>query len=401
MIFEEGAKALGMGGAFTARADDPSAIFFNPAGICRLDGTQLYFGATGIITATDFTGSDPFPGEGVPEKTKTQFFFPATFYVTHKLNENVSAGFGFFNPFGLGREWKNPESYSGRLISYKVDLKTFYFNPTIAWRMNEQLSFGAGAQLVYSTVLLDRYQATTNPLFGPGLVNIAKIELDGNNSIDAGYNAGILYEHEKISVGLSYRSNVTVDYDGDATFTQVPTGNPTIDAQIAQLIPDEQGVATKVEFPPLVSLGLAFTQLEKWTFEVDVNWVGWSTFDVLPLDFAKDDSLDTERPQNYKDAMSVRSGAEYRPNDVYALRLGYYYDPSPQPDGSVSPLLPDSDRHGITIGFGYTSGPWTVDLFDLVLIFLERDTHGKNYDGYNGTYSSWANLLGANVGYRF
>jgi long-chain fatty acid transport protein len=401
LIFEEGAKALGMGGAFTAQANDASAVFFNPAGICQIDGNSLYLGDTAIITNSDFAGVDPDPGYGVLEHTKTQVFTPVNLYITGKINDNLSAGFGIFNPFGLGREWENPETFTGRHIAYKVDLKSFFFNPTLAWKVNDKISFGAGLQLAYSSVLLKQYILQWDPN-GSGYLNVGRLELDGNNTLDAGYNVGILIKpNDDFSIGVSYRSSVKVDYDGDADFTQISTGNSSLDSVVATQLPQDQGVKTKIEFPPLLSVGVAFKGIEKWTFEVDLNWVGWSTFDALPFDFQKDDVLDTSRPQKYEDKFSVRSGAQYSASENLSLRAGYYFDPSPQPALSVSPLLPDSDRHGITFGLGYTSGPWTVDLFDLILVFKERDTEGKNSDGYNGTYSSWANLIGMDIGYNF
>jgi len=402
LIFEEGAKALGAGGAFTARADDPSAVFFNPAGICQLNGSSLYLGGTGIITNSDFAGVDPDPGYGVLEKTETQFFNPISLYYTRKINDNLSAGIGVFNPFGLGRSWEDPETFTGRHIAYKVDLKTFYFNPTLAWKVNDKISFGAGAQLVYSSVELKQYKEQWDIITGSGFFNVANVELDGNNTIDFGFNAGILIQpNEDFSLGISYRSNVKVDYEGDAGFTQVSTGNAVLDSAVAAGLPAGQAVNTKIEFPPLVSVGLAYKGIADWVFEIDLNWVGWSTFDALPFDFQTDNALDTSRPQNYEDKFSLRTGAEYRARENLALRYGYYYDPSPQPASSVSPLLPDSDRHGITLGLGYSTGAWTIDAFDLILVFKQRDTEGKNSDGYNGTYSSWANLLGVNVGYNF
>lgn len=402
LIFEEGAKALGTGGAFTARADDPSAVFFNPAGICQLNGSSLYLGGTGIITNSDFAGVDPDPGYGVLEKTETQFFNPISLYYTREINDNLSAGIGVFNPFGLGRSWEDPETFTGRHIAYKVDLKTFYFNPALAWKVNDKISFGAGAQLVYSSVELKQYKEQWDIITGSGFFNVADVELDGNNTIDFGFNAGILIQpNEDVSLGISYRSNVKVDYEGDAGFTQVSTGNAVLDSAVAAGLPAGQAVNTKIEFPPLVSVGLAYKGIADWVFEIDLNWVGWSTFDALPFDFQTDDALDISRPQNYEDKFSLRTGAEYRARENLALRYGYYYDPSPQPASSVSPLLPDSDRHGITLGLGYSTGAWTIDAFDLILVFKQRDTEGKNSDGYNGTYSSWANLLGVNVGYNF
>jgi len=400
LIFEEGAKALGTGGAFTAQADDPSAIFYNPAGLCQLDQPMLYLGQTSIIAQSHFAGVDPYPGFGVLEKTKVQYFSPINFYYTYPVAEKVVAGIGVFNPFGLGREWEDPADFTGRYIAYKVDLKTFYINPTIAWEVNDQVSFGAGLQLVYSSVELKQYKQQWDQNRS-ALFDVARVELDGNNTLDAGFNLGVLIEpNEDFTIGISYRSFVEVEYEGDADFTQIATGDSIFDAAVAAQLPADQGVKTKIKFPPLASLGIAYRGVDKWTFEADLNWAGWSTFDELPFDFV-DDNLDTARPQKYEDKFSVRTGAAYAYDETWTFRAGYYFDPSPQPALSVSPLLPDSDRHGITLGLGIHSDPWTVDLFDLILLFKERDTEGKNNDGYNGKYSSWANLFGINVGYSF
>ena len=195
------------------------------------------------------------------------------------------------------------------------------------------------------------------------------------------------------TVGASFRSEVDVTFNGDADFEQGPSGNPALDAAVALQFPVDQPAATQVEFPWILSTGLAYGGVERWVFEVDVNIVGWSTFDELPFRFETDPSLNLSRAQDWENKVSVRTGAEYDATDNVALRFGYYFDPTPQPTAGMSPILPDADRHGVSAGIGYRTEPWTFDFFTLILFTGDRSTDGTSSDGYNGVYETFGNLF--------
>ncbi len=399
-IFEAGAKALGMGGAFTAQADDPSAIFFNAAGIADLENTCLYFGVSVIFTGTQFAGVDPDPGYGTSGDMGTMVFTPINVYATYQFKEGLTGGLGIFNAYGLGQEWENPETFPGRHISTNVQLVTFYFNPTLAWRPYDWFSVGLGLQAVYSTVELHRTLQQNDPN-GSGLLDVANATLEGNSDLDWGGNIGVLIDiYEGVKVGLAYRSAVTANISGDATFTQQSTGSSQFDAVVATQLPANQGITTKVNLPWLFSAGISYNGLEKWVFEIDFNYFGWSEFDVLVFQF-EDPDLVSERVQNWDDVLGIRTGVSYSLTPEVDLRGGYYYDPTPQPTETMSPLLADSDRHGITLGFGYDRETWLIDVFGLLLVAGERSTEGTSLDGFNGTYQTEGLLLGVNAGFNF
>ena len=309
LIFEAGGRALGMGGVMTAQANDPSAIFFNPAGIARLEKTNVYLGTSIIFAGSEFAGVDPDPGFGTTGSTGTMVFPPINFYVTHALRPDIGIGLGVFNPFGLGQEWENPETFVGRHITDDVDLKSFYINPTVAWSPNDRLSVGVGLQVVHASVELHQFQQRWNPSLG-SFVDVGTLALDGDNSVDFGYNFGALLEvNDDWSIGASFRSQVEVVFEGDADFDQILTGDTAFDNAVAAQFPVDQAAGTEIEFPWIVSAGLAYSGVERWVFEVDVNTVGWSTFDQLPFSFSADPSLNVTRPQNWDTMVSVRSGA--------------------------------------------------------------------------------------------
>ena len=126
------ARGMGFAGAYTAQANDPSAIFHNAAGIAFLKGKQIYLGGTFISPSSDFIGANPFPGAGVTETGAAGKIPVPSLYYTQEFSENVVVGLGVYSPFGLKTEWANPNTYSGRFLSQRAELKGVAINPTIA-----------------------------------------------------------------------------------------------------------------------------------------------------------------------------------------------------------------------------------------------------------------------------
>ena len=130
--------------------------------------------------------------------------------------------------------------------------------------------------------------------------------------------------------------------------------------------------------------------------------MGWSSFQDLPIDLVAYPALSETRPENYKDANCYRLGFEYKTSPSLSWQFGLVYDKTPVPTESVSPLLPDSDRKGASIGASIALSPKTrLDLSYFYLRFKNRSTEGMNYDGFEGTYKTSANLLGITLTHRF
>ncbi len=402
-IFEQGTRAMGFAGAYTAQASDPSAIFFNPAGAAFLKGKQIYFGATLIAPKSDFTGADPFPGAGVTEKGDAGITVPPAFDYTQQLSENLVVGLGVHVPFGLKTAWQNRDTtYTGRFISKEAELKGYSINPTIAYKLADRLAIGGGVDIRLSSVDLQRnIAAPVNP-FTFKTVDVAAVDLKSKTNVGVGFDLGVLAKPtEALSIGLSYRHSVKIDYDGTATFTRLSTGNAQLDAAAAGSIPaGATPVTTMIKFPAIASGGVAYSWND-WTFEGDVDWYRWSTFQSLPLTFPEQTSLSGAFVENYKDSWQYRIGIEKRYNDRWTFRGGYFLDKSPTPSEAVGPLLPDSDRNGICVGATWARGRFHVDLANWYLLFKQRSTEGINRDNYNGTYKNTAELFSVSLGYGF
>ena len=403
-IFEQGAKATGMGGAFAATADDPSAIFYNVAGIAYQRKMAAMVGGTIINFANQFEGSlDDSLTAGRREFYARHTYIPPNAYAIIPIGENITVGVGSFGAFGLRTHWDNESSYTGRFISQDANLKVASVEPAIAWKTSSgRFALGFGAEYRTSHVSLERNIPAINP-FTNRIVDIAHVRLNSDWSDAWGFNVGAIFKvNETCQIGLSHRSEMTIDYTGDAKFTQIPTGNAQLDAIIRNTrLPPDQNINTSVDYPSLTHLGFATTAIPNWQIEFDTVWATWSNFKELAVNFETTPANSFVTPQNWEDTFSYRLGGNRRVTENADIRLGIVYDENPQPVEGVGPLLPDSDRIGVSFGIGYRYGPFTIEASDLVLHFMDRDTLGRNRENYNGTYKTSANLLSVNVGYTF
>jgi long-chain fatty acid transport protein len=405
-IFTQGAKASGMGLAFTAVADDPSAVFYNPAGL----GWQKHFSVQAggsLLTKVDgdFEGANPYPGTsfGVEDQHKTSFVLP-TLYAVVPLTPNVNFGLGINAPYGLGFRWDDAEQFSGRFIAQNAVIQTADINPVLSFQVAPSFALAVGADYRLSKVTLERNRAAINP-FTQSVVDVAHIKLDSDlqDNHGWGWNAGFLWKPvNSFSVGATYRSKIKVDYDGTGKFTQRLTGNPAFDAAVAAQLPQgKQDVAVAIEFPATANFGAAINLPGDFTVSLDADWTEWSSFDELLIDFANEAVPDLDRQTRWEDSWAYRGGLQKKFGSL-AIRAGYYRDKSPQPIADVGPILADADRNAYTLGLGYDTDRWGVDISDIYIKFKRRDTAGEaNNDQFFGRYRESANVFGLNFRLSF
>ena len=400
-IFEQGARGMGMAGAYTANPKDASAIFHNAAGIAFLKGKQFYVGGTFVHPMSTFTGDNPLPGAGVIEKGDVGFIPVPSLYYTQQVADRMTLGIGVHAPFGLATKWANPDSYTGRFLSLEANLKSLAINPTVAFKVQDRLAVGGGVDFRASKVELRRRVPSVNP-FTQKATDIAEVDLTSSWNWGVGFNVGIIAKpSEDISFGAAYRHKVRVDYGGTAAFTQLPTGSSEFDSIVsASLAQGALPISTSITFPAVANVGVAYERND-WTFAGDVVWYQWSTFKELAIDFTDTPGIEQIVPENYENSLQLRLGVERHINEWWEARGGYFYDKTPAPAAAVSPLLPDASRHGIALGGSFLRGKWRFDAGLWYLFFKSRSTEGVNRDNYNGTYDNSALTLSASAGYRF
>ncbi len=384
LIYEHGAAAMAMAGAFTSLAKDPSAAWHNPAGLAFLDGTRIMGGATFIVPS----GSAAFPDyPGAPRYDQVhKLFYPPNLYLSHKVSDRVAVGLGVTSPFGLGIEWPEPESFPWRFLGTKSDMVTFNVNPTVAVKLSERFSLGAGVSFVFSK--LTQSQVQLMPM-GETLVEVpAEADVDGSAFA---FNAGALYRGAGFRVGLSYRSRFTLDYSGSIT----------LDVPVYET-PFEGTGATSFRFPDIMTLGLSFDLTKKLVWAVDLHYFLWSVYDGYTFHIEVPDlalAEDIVVPTLWKDSWIARTGLEYLATDRLALRAGFAYDRTPQPAATMDSGLPDANRTAFTAGFGYTLGKVTLDFAYQYENFHERTSARPEI--FQGTFDTRAHLFGVNLGYKF
>ena len=400
-IFEQGAKASGMAGAYVATADDPSAIFYNPAGLAQQRDLTVLAGATFINFTNEFTG-DPNSEytAGTEGKYNRHTFVPPNMYASLPIGNNLTVGVGVFAAWGLRTDWADP--WVGRFISRDADLKTTSVQPTVAWQTtNGRFAVGGGVEYRRARVILSQNLPFLSP-FNGRIVDIGNARLASEYGHDLGWNLGVLFKPtERFRIGASYRSDMDIELEGDADFTQIPTGNTQLDAAIARNFPQDDTIATDFPFPAVAAVGVAFSPTERVDVEFDITHMTWSRFEALTVDFTNQPTRSFVREQNWKDSSAYRLGTNIEATANWDVRLGALYDQNPQPVEAVNPLLPDSDRLGFTLGAGWHHGPFIVDGAAFILHFKDRSTEGVNPEGFEGTYETDAVLWSFNLGYRF
>jgi long-chain fatty acid transport protein len=410
---EAGAKAMGMGFAFTAQADDPSAIYFNPAGLTQLKGQNVMVGLTYVReNGAEFTGLTPVDnnvpltsGGFTNQKSETQkdlnFYIPNAYYTRTTNSGNVAYGIGIFAPFGLGQEYNNKNTSIFRNQITKIDLQTVVVNPTIAVKIGEFLSVGAGIDWMYGKAELAKTPWT--PLLPPSVANLYNLELDADG--DAwGYNFGLLLKPTaNFRIGASYRSPFNLKLkDGDVTISN--TSAAYASGALGPVPTNTRGSAT-ISLPATFALGVSYT-MDRLTVNVDGDWTFWHSFKSLPITIQDTvpTLFSTNADKDWKDVVAFRIGAEYRVTDPFALRAGFVYDPTPVPASTMGPELPDADRMNYMVGAGYKVGPWTIDGAFMYVDKFDRTVNNLSVaalSGFNGTWNGDAWLVGLDIGYRF
>jgi long-chain fatty acid transport protein len=427
-ISEQGAKAMAMGNAFSAQADDPSALFYNPAGIAYLKGTQVSLGSlTILVPQTEFDGTTPLSGNvplgngtsPVYERAKRDIFIAPTFYLTHSFeNLPLSVGLGINSLYPLAKSWDDSSSFRNQIMN--ISIKPINFQPTVAYRFDDlNLAVAGGIDITYAQVSLQKAAYTSTITGGApyGAFELGNLGADAT-AIDYGYNFGLMWRPAKsLSFGATYRSEIKLHLDGDANFLATTPAGITAMGDSYSSIPANalpfyrarytSSASTTLTLPSNVDLAVAWKPLEPLTLEFDATWTGWSSYDKLELVFDNpqfNNFNNKPDPKNWKDVWSYKFGAQYAYNPNLDLRCGYSFDTSPVPSNTLGPELPDSDRHSFSIGNGIHRGNVSLDLAYMWVHFVDRTVTNMDLTtlkGENGTFKSDAHLLAANLTVKF
>jgi long-chain fatty acid transport protein len=395
---EEGAEGLGNANAgATAKADDVSTLFHNPAGMTRLEGNQSGASAAWLAPVATFNGTTTLGGTAIAGTTgdnALKAMAVGSAYAFWNAAPDVKVGLALTTPFGMRSEYK--EDWVGRYFALATDLSVINLSPSVAYRVNGSWSVAGGMQVDWAKALSSNainFNALV-PGSGDGQVRVS------GEDFGLGWTASALYElDEATRFGLSYRSAIRHAFRGHAEFQGVPgalAGNVNF---------TNSAMDTTVTLPDTVALGIYRDISPRWAVMSDVMWTRWSALRDLRVGF------DSGRPDvvtqlNWKDTWFVSLGATYQATERLKLQVGTAYDMSPVSDGYRTASIPDSDRYWLSGGLSYAVAPGCQLALSYAHVFaasapIDRTDPSGTGGRLTGSYDNHVDVVSAGVSFRF
>ena len=357
LTYEFGTAEVGLASAgYGARAQDASTVFTNPAGMTRLDGTQLLLGGQLVYGRTEFSiGSGTSPGLGTNDGGNAfgsdGWFLGGGGFMSYSVSPKLKLGFAMTGNFGAPLNYD--DDWAGRYYVQETTLLGFSFLPSLAYKVTDKLSLGASLNAMYG-IYKNKVAINIPDTLRPGIVvpsqraaGDAQLKLD-DNTWGWGVNLGLLYEFTPgTRVGFTWNSEVDLDFSAPAEFSNLGQLGTTL--QNAGLLNSTVNVGIKV--PQQVMLSL-FTQVnERWAVLGSLGWQQWSQFGQVQLgvdNASNPTSLTTDL--DFDDTWHVALGAQYKLSEPWLLNFGIAYDSGLQDSSNVSPSLPVNSAWRFGVG---------------------------------------------------
>jgi len=409
-INEQSASVMGVANAGSAvHAHDASTVFFNPAGMSQLSGTNISVSAIALDisaelsegSATAADGSTVAGGDGGD-------FVPLAvlpgIYVTHELNETVDLGLAIHAPYGLKGDYD--DDFIGRFFADETELQVISVSPSIAFGSDDGISVGFGVNLMYAEGRLTRFQdysgsqqRLNNAGYTGGTLEEGYFETEGDD-FDVSYTVGLIYAMSpKTQLGLQVRTGVDFELDGDATLTGAPTVVPGAGGVSVTFPARQEDVTVPLSIPESITVGLKHELNDSFTLLAGATWAKWSRFEDLDIVSRADNAgeagtiselagpkygqsdLVGHVSENWEDTWQFNLGGIWQVSPEWKLRAGYAYDQSPVNEKFRTARVPSDDRHWLTLGASYAHQPsgWSVDGAVGVFILPEVDVDEVEY----------------------
>ncbi|MBA4137447.1 MAG: hypothetical protein C0518_09050 [Opitutus sp.] len=366
------AFATARGNAFVATADNPSALYYNPAGITQLEGVQFSGNLYHIALASDYTGP-----AGSASMNDDYVSVPAIYVTWNPSDAPWAYGFAMYAPFGLETEWPNNSPL--RTFALKNEQSYVTYNFTGAWQVSPE--FSLGASITYNKVETDLNRALG--IFGP--TDLFRFEGDGDA---IGVNLGLLWKvNERHQLGVSYSHRTKVTLKG--TSSTIP------------LVANEAAQAT-FEFPEVLIVGWSFRPTPEWNIEANLDWTNWDRLKTVVI---QKSSGATPLPFNWESGLFYELGATRYFSNGFNVSAGYCYTENSTPDATYTPAVPDSDRSFYSLGAGYRGKNFSADL-----AWQYADGGTRRVTGSppsligataDGSYKNSINAVSLSLGYKF
>jgi len=382
-----GSKAISMGGAFIGLADDYSAVFWNPAGLSQLKGSNFSVFGTFLMPKSTYK-SDLY---GIDATTESKVYMSGAMGYFKSISDKLTIGLAAYVPSGLGAKWNGDDLSiltQGTSLEWESFLAVVSISPAVSYKISDKFSIGATININYA--MLD----VKNP-------GIGQYHEDLNGTC-LGATIGALFKpFDKFSIGLTFRTPSKITLDGN------------VEMKAAELY----GVSGTTEgereltWPMWIGAGIAFKATDKLTITADAQYTDWKKVDVVEMNYTDAQwqamkahpllgaafNRDFEFYWNSK--VQLRFGAEYLVSDSLAIRAGYYHDPAPSAIEHINILMPSITYDVITLGWTYKTDKISLDFCLEYLMGGEREAAAGIGDALPGIYDT--DILVPNFGFTY
>jgi long-chain fatty acid transport protein len=344
---DQDAFATARGEAFVATADNPSAIYYNPAGITQLEGHNIRGGLYGLYYDPTFTPFRSAPNHGTNYHNSDNWAAaPRFFYTYTPSNVPASFGLGVYAPFGGKMSW--PQDTGFRSVALDGSLTYITFNPVVAFKVLPCLSIGGGVMVNYVDMEMNqgllRYELPSTNFF--------RFTGDGWS---VGYNLGALWQpHEKVSLGATFRSAARVTLDGHTEYQRQPYVAAT-----------NQSAQMDFKFPISATVGISYRPTPKWNIEFNADYTDWSTFGTNVIHQSSTTppiAQDVAVALDWQASWMYEFGVTRYFDNGWHASAGFVYSENSVPDRHYSPLAADLDRYFFSAGAGYKGKHFNFDI---------------------------------------
>ncbi len=390
----QGQRQLAMGHTGVAViGQNAESIFFNPANGVFLKDKWSFSGGVNYLTSTTRFQNTLYNWQAETTNVGTPFYV----YGNYKFSDKLAFGIAVYSPYGSSVKWE--DDWVGSHLVNNIKLQAIYVQPTLSYKITDDISVGAGLIYVNGGVTFNR-NLSRNMTNEAGERSDITIEAQGVTAF--GYNVGFTAKLDSfVTFGANYRSHIDMKAaGGTATFGNLPSfmqGTFT-DGKFSATLP----------LPAELTLGFSYKITDQWLAAVDVNHTFWNKYKSLDIDFENPALPDSQNPRNYKNTNTYRVGIQYKPSDKFSVRAGGYFDESPVQNGYFAPETPRNNSIAGTLGFTYQVTPKLgIDVGANFVHFKEVDNSYDYYqeDGnpvsFGGTYRSAATSIGVGVSYNF
>lgn len=400
-VGEQSGKATGQGGAVTATVSDSSAMFYNLAGLTKVEGLHFTLGSSVALAQHSFEQS--VSGDLVSVTSNNPVGIIPSIYAAYKLSDELGIGFGMFNAWGATVFMpRNGTNSAGELVpnpqadvARKTALKTPTFSLGVGWDAGETiegLALGASVDLMMGSLYTYR-----NLYFGDTL---GKVELSAK-AMAVGGRLGVQYDSpdtDGLSMGLSVKLPMPLDFRGTADFDMMGESDSSPDYR--GVLPPDGDAGGVLTLPLAVNVGMSDVYMDgDLRFSIEAVLLHFESYDELAIDLP--DGTQSISPKKWNNTISIRSGLEYAAAEDVFLRAGYVYDTNPIPSGTLNASLIDMNRHFVTAGAGATFGDITIDFAGMYKLPTGSRWSTTQMGGDLASYDLEVLLVALHVGYQF